>query len=442
MPSLVSQPGKALAGSVQIPGDKSISHRALMFAALAVGESRITGLLEGEDVMATAEAMRAMGATIVREGEGSWRVHGVGVGGLMEPDNIINMGNSGTSTRLLMGLLSTHDITAVMTGDASLRSRPMSRVTGPLSETGAEFTARDGKYLPVTIKGTDMPLPLDYTPPMASAQVKSAVLLAGLNTPGITRVREKIATRDHSERMLQAMGADIKTGDIAGERVISLVGQPELKPIILEVPGDISSSAFLLVAASIVPGSDVILKNVGTNPLRTGILDALLAMGADIQVMNKRELGGEPVADLRVRGTQLKGVTELSVDPSIMIDEFPVLFCAAATAEGISRFTGLEELRVKESDRLSAMAAGLKANGVELTEFDDGMEITGMAGKVPGGGTVETFLDHRIAMSFAVLGQMAEAPVIIDDASPIQTSFPTFIELLTGLGASMKVIDA
>jgi len=442
VPSLVSQPGKALAGSVQIPGDKSISHRALMFAALAVGESRITGLLEGEDVMATAEAMRAMGATIVREGEGSWRVHGVGVGGLMEPDNIINMGNSGTSTRLLMGLLSTHDITAVMTGDASLRSRPMSRVTGPLSETGAEFTARDGKYLPVTIKGTDMPLPLDYTPPMASAQVKSAVLLAGLNTPGITRVREKIATRDHSERMLQAMGADIKTGDIAGERVISLVGQPELKPIILEVPGDISSSAFLLVAASIVPGSDVILKNVGTNPLRTGILDALLAMGADIQVMNKRELGGEPVADLRVRGTQLKGVTELSVDPSIMIDEFPVLFCAAATAEGISRFTGLEELRVKESDRLSAMAAGLKANGVELTEFDDGMEITGMAGKVPGGGTVETFLDHRIAMSFAVLGQMAEAPVIIDDASPIQTSFPTFIELLTGLGASMKVIDA
>ena len=441
MPSLVSQPGKSLIGDVEIPGDKSISHRALMFAALAVGESRISGLLEGEDVLATAEAMRSMGATIHRVGAGEWRVHGVGVGGLMAPDNIIDMGNSGTSTRLLMGLISSHDITAVMTGDASLRGRPMSRVINPLSEMGAEFEARGGKFLPVTIKGTDMPMPLDFTPPMASAQVKSAILLAGLNTPGITRVREKVATRDHSERMLKAMGADITTVQQGGERVISLVGQPELTPINLEVPGDISSSAFLLVAASIVPGSDVTLRGVGMNPLRTGIIDALTAMGAGITVTNERELGGEPIADLKVRGAQLKAVEELPVDPSTMIDEFPVLFCAAATAEGISRFTGLEELRVKESDRLAAMAAGLKANGVAVTELDDGLEIAGLGGSIPGGGRVQTFLDHRIAMSFAILGQRANAPITIDDASPIQTSFPTFIDLMKGLGAGMELLN-
>ena len=439
MPNLVSKPQNALKGRALIPGDKSISHRALMLSALAVGESRISGLLEGEDVLATAAAMRAMGATVIRKSDGEWRVHGVGVGGLMEPDNIIDMGNSGTSTRLLMGLIASHDITVTMTGDASLRSRPMGRVINPLGDVGAQIEARGGKYLPITIKGTDTPLPLNYTPPMASAQVKSAVLLAGLNTPGITCVREKVATRDHSERMLKAMGANITTVQQGDERVISLIGQPELRPIVLDVPGDISSSAFLLVAASIVRGSDVTLERVGMNPLRTGIIDALQAMGADITVVNARELGGEPVADLHVRGTRLKAVTELPVDPSTMIDEFPVLFCAAATAEGTSRFTGLAELRVKESDRLAAMAAGLQANGVDVTEFEDGLEIKGAAGRIPGGGTVETSLDHRIAMSFAVLGQMADAAIIIDDASPIQTSFPTFIDLMTELGAGMKV---
>lgn len=439
MPSLVSQPQKALRGQVTIPGDKSISHRALMLAALAVGESRISGLLEGEDVLSTALAMRAMGATLERIGDGEWVVRGVGVGGLCSPDNIIDMGNSGTSTRLLMGLIASHDITVIMTGDASLRSRPMGRVTNPLSDIGAQIDAHEGKYLPAAIKGTHTPLPLDYTPPMASAQVKSAVLLAGLNTPGLTRVREKVATRDHTERMLSAMGAEITVEQQEGVRVVSLVGQPELQPITLEVPGDISSCAFLLVATSIVPGSDVTIMRVGMNPLRTGIVDALKAMGADIELLNERELGGEPVADLRVRSAQLKGVTELPVDPSTMIDEFPVLFCAAAVAEGISRFTGLEELRVKESDRLAVMAAGLKANGVELTEFEDGIEIVGCGNKVPGGGTVETFLDHRIAMSFAVLGQVAHKPIIIDDAAPIQTSFPTFIDLMTGLGAGLMV---
>lgn len=441
MTNLVTYPNAPLLGTVTVPGDKSISHRSLMLGALAVGESRIAGLLEGEDVLATATAMRAMGAKIEHLASGEWQVFGVGVGGLMPPDDIIDMGNSGTSTRLLMGLIASHDITVVMTGDASLRSRPMARVITPLREVGAIFQARDKQYLPVTVTGSALPMPLDYTPPMASAQVKSAVLLAGLNTAGITRVHERIPTRDHTERMLRAMGADITVEEQDGERIVSLVGQPELKPLTLTVPGDISSAAFLLVAASIIPGSDVLLESVGVNPLRTGIIYALKAMGADIQLVNERDLAGEPVADLRVKGSRLHGVTSLPVDPSTMIDEFPVLFVAAATAEGISRFDGLGELRVKESDRLLAMAVGLKANGVELQEFEDGLEIVGQGGKVPGGGGVQTCLDHRIAMSFAVLGQMAKAPITLDDASPIQTSFPAFVELLNGLGAGLKITD-
>jgi len=439
VPSLISQPNTALKGTVHVPGDKSISHRSLMLASLAVGTSEVTGLLEGEDVLATAAAMRAMGATIDRLGEGHWRIKGVGVGGLMEPDDVIDMGNSGTSTRLIMGLIASHPITVTMTGDASLRGRPMGRVTGPLSEVGARFSAREDKYLPLTVTGTDMPMPLDYTPPMASAQVKSAVLLAGLNTPGITRVRERVATRDHTERMRRAMGADITMTEEGGLRTVSLVGQPDLSPINLDVPGDISSAAFLLVAASIVPGSDVTIENVGLNPLRTGIVAALQAMCADIEVLNERQLGGEPVGDLHVRAARLHGVDSLPVDPSTMIDEFPVLFCAAAAAEGPSRFTGLGELRVKESDRLAVMAAGLKANGIAVEELPDGLVVPGTGGRVPGGGTVETHLDHRIAMSFSVLGLVADAPVTIDDASPVQTSFPVFIDLMKGLGAGLSL---
>lgn len=439
MPSLQSQPSSPLTGTTKVPGDKSISHRSLMLSALAVGKSRVTGLLEGEDVIATADAMRAMGATINRLDTGEWQVHGVGVGGLMTPDNIIDMGNSGTSTRLLMGLIASHDIEVTMTGDASLRGRPMGRVTVPLASVGATFRAREGKYLPATISGAAMPIPIDYTSPIASAQVKSAVLLAGLNTPGTTTVREKIATRDHTERMLSSMGADITVSEEDGYRVVSLKGQPELAPLKLEVPGDISSAAFLLAAASMIPGSDIMIENVGLNPLRTGIIGALKEMGARIEVLNERELGGEPVGDLKVTYNGLKGVTNLKVEPSTMIDEFPVLFCAAAIAEGTSRFTGLEELRVKESDRLAVMAAGLKANGVELTEFDDGIEIIGADGKITGGGTVATELDHRIAMSFSVLGQMATAPITIDDAAPIQTSFPVFIDLMKNLGAGLKI---
>lgn len=439
MPKLISSPNSALRGAVCVPGDKSISHRALMLSALAVGRSEVRGLLEGEDVLATAAAMRATGATINRLGDGRYEVYGVGVGGLSSPDDVIDMGNSGTSARLLMGLIATHDVTVTMTGDASLRSRPMSRVIDPLSEFGAEFSARNERFLPLTIKGTPQPLRLDYSPPMASAQVKSAVLLAGLNTPGRTIVREKVATRDHSERMLEAMGADIRISHEDGVRVISIEGQPELSPIAIDVPGDISSAAFLLAAASMVPGSDVTIEDVGLNPLRTGIIGALSAMGAHITTLSESTLGGEPVGTLKIKAAELNAVTDLAVDPSTMIDEFPVLFCAAAVANGVSRFTGLEELRVKESDRLKVMADGLAANGVKVEELPDGLVIHGAGGKVPGGGSVETNLDHRIAMSFSVLGQMAEAAITIDDASPIQTSFPGFADLMKGLGAGLVV---
>ncbi len=442
MPSLYSTPRHVLTGTTQVPGDKSISHRSLMLSGLAVGKSEITGLLEGEDVLATAAAMRAMGAKVERIGDGHWRVHGVGVGGLMEPDDVIDMGNSGTAARLLLGLLASHPIRVTMTGDASLRSRPMGRVIDPLSEVGAKFEARDGKYLPLTLTGSSMPMPIDYTTPMASAQVKSAVILAGLNTPGTTIVREKVATRDHTERMLTAMGANVSVEEKDGFYVVSLEGQPELTPITLQVPGDISSAAFVLAAVSIVPGSDVIIENVGLNPLRTGIIYALQAMGADITVLNEHMLGGEPVGDLHVKAAQLHGVSDLPVDPSTMIDEFPVLFCVAAVAEGKSHFKGLEELRVKESDRLAVMAAGLKANGVPVAETEDGLIIDGAGGQVPGGGAVETHLDHRIAMSFAVLGQMAKEQVTIDDEAPIRTSFPTFTALMTGLGAGLKVAES
>ncbi len=441
MPKLSASSNKSLQGTVSVPGDKSISHRSLMLSALAVGRSEVTGLLEGEDVLATATAMRAMGATINRIGEGHYEIYGVGVGGLMEPNDVIDMGNSGTSTRLLMGLIASHDINVMMTGDASLRGRPMGRVITPLTDMGAEVTAQDGKFLPLTIRGTDETLPIDYTSPVASAQVKSAILLAGLNTLGRTTVREKTATRDHTERMLTAMGANVTVEQEGDARIVSIDGQPELTPVSFEVPGDISSAAFMLVAASIIPGSDITLKGVGLNPLRTGILSALKSMGADVEILNEATLGGEPVGDIRVQAAALTGTSDIGTDPSTMIDEFPVLFCAAAVASGTSRFSGLEELRVKESDRLAAMAAGLKANGVELTEFEDGIEIVGAGGHVPGGGLVETHLDHRIAMAFSVLGQMAEAPITVDDAAPIQTSFPSFIDLMTGLGAGLGVSE-
>ena len=426
----------ALTGTAAVPGDKSISHRALMFGALAVGETVIDGLLEGEDVHATAAALRAMGANIVREESGRWRVHGVGVGGLLQPATALDMGNSGTSTRLLMGLVASHPVTATFVGDASLSGRPMGRVTEPLSLMGASFAAAPGGRLPLTMTGRCPAVPLRYILPVASAQVKSAVLLAGLNTPGRTVVVEAHATRDHSERMLRGFGADITVDEAPAGRAIGVTGEAELRPQWIVVPGDISSAAFLVVAALIVPGSRVRLTGVGVNPTRDGLLRVLALMGADIERVDARAVGGEPVADLVVTASALRGIeVPPEVAPS-MIDEYPVLFVAAALAAGTTTMRGLAELRVKESDRIAAMAAGLTACGVAVEELPDGLVVHGTGGDaVPGGATVAARLDHRIAMSFAVLGLHADRPVTVDDTRPIATSFPGFVALLRGLGA-------
>lgn len=424
-----------LAGRIRVPGDKSISHRALMLSALAVGESQVEGLLEGEDVLATAAAMRAMGATIVRGDDAIWRINGVGVGGLLQPQAALEMGNSGTSTRLLMGLVASHPITATFTGDASLSTRPMNRVIDPLSTMGAEFTASPGGRLPLMVRGLCPAVPITYRLPVASAQVKSALLLAGLNTPGITRVIEPVPTRDHSERMLAGFGAEISVEESDEGRIISLTGEAKLRPQSIVVPGDPSSAAFWMVAASIVPGSDVVIENVGLNPTRAGLVTVLRLMGADIVEQDPRVVGGEPVADLRVRHAALSGIeVPHDVAPS-MIDEYPVLFVAAAFASGRTIARGADELRVKESDRIAVMKAALEANGVPCEEHEDGLTIEGTGGDpIPGGGTVASRLDHRIAMSMAVAGLHAAQPIAIDDASPVATSFPSFFDLLTQLG--------
>jgi 3-phosphoshikimate 1-carboxyvinyltransferase len=423
-----------LKGRIRVPGDKSISHRSIMLGALAVGETRVTGLLEGEDVLATAAAMRSMGATIDRDADGTWRVHGVGVGGLMQPQQALDMGNSGTSTRLLMGLVASHPVTATFIGDASLSKRPMGRVIEPLSRMGADFTSAPGGRLPLTLRGIAPAVPIEYRLPVASAQVKSAVLLAGLNTPGITTVIEPVPTRDHSERMLCGFGAELSVEIGAdGARVIRLVGEAELKPQVIEVPGDPSSAAFFAVAALIVPGSDLVIENVGLNPTRAALFDVLRAMGGSIEEHNRRDVGGEPVADLRVRASPLSGI---DVDPAVvpsMVDEFPVLFVAAALAKGRTVTTGLEELRVKESDRIAVMRAALELAGARVTETEDGLIIDGTGGDpLPGtrDGAVATHLDHRIAMSMAVAGLASAGGVEVDDTRPIATSFPVFEALL------------
>lgn len=426
------RPRGPLTGRITVPGDKSISHRALMLAALAVGESRITGLLEGEDVLATAAALRAMGAEITREADGAWSVHGVGVGGLLQPDGPLEMGNSGTSTRLLMGLVASHGITASFTGDASLSRRPMGRVISPLEQMGATVHASHDGRLPLIVEGALPAVPISYTLPVASAQVKSAVLLAGLNTPGITSVIEPVPTRDHTERMLAGFGAELTVEDAAdGARIISVRGEADLNPQQLDVPGDPSSAAFFAVAALIVPGSDLLIENVGLNPTRAGLFEVLRDMGGSIEQLDRRTVGGEPVADLRVRHSALRGVT---VDPArapSMIDEFPALFVAAACAQGRTVTSGLEELRVKESDRLTAMAGGLTAIGATVEEAADGLIIDGTRGvPLPGGGPIAALLDHRIAMSMAIAGLASRDGVTVDDVAPIATSFPTFDTLL------------
>jgi 3-phosphoshikimate 1-carboxyvinyltransferase len=433
-------PTGPLTGSIRVPGDKSISHRALMLSALAVGTSRISGLLEGEDVLATAAAMRAVGAQIARTGEGAWQVSGIGAGSLLQPEAALDMGNSGTSTRLLMGLFASHPITVSLTGDASLSRRPMGRVIDPLSLMGADFAASSGGRLPLIERGAMPAVPITYRLPVASAQVKSALLLAGLNTPGITTVIEPVPTRDHSERMLRGFGADIETGVEDGARVIRIRGEAELRPQTIAVPGDPSSAAFFIVAALLVPGSALTVENVGLNPTRAGLIAVLRQMGGDIAESNPREVGGEPVADLLVRHSALSGI---EVDPALapsMIDEFPALFVAAALASGRTVTRGLDELRVKESDRLAAMARALALAGARVEEREDGLVIEGTGGEpLPGtpidGEAVATCLDHRIAMSMAVAGLASRQGVAIDDTRPIATSFPAFEALLAGAAA-------
>lgn len=427
-----------LTGTAEIPGDKSISHRALILGALAVGETRIEGLLEGQDVLDTATAMRAFGATVTRHGPGAWSVQGVGVGGFAEPDQVIDCGNSGTGVRLIMGAMATTPITATFTGDASLVKRPMGRVTGPLAEFGTQAVGRTGGRLPMTVVGAADPVPVRYTLPVPSAQVKSAVLLAGLNAPGQTVVIEPEATRDHTERMLRGFGAKVTVEDTPEGRVITLTGQPELRPQSVQVPRDPSSAAFPAVAALMVPGSDVLIPGVSRNPTRDGLYVTLLEMGADLTFENPRDEGGEPVADLRLRhGNKLVGIETPPHRAASMIDEFPILAVLAATAEGVTVMRGVKELRVKESDRIDAMARGLRACGVTVDETADTMTVHGMA-RVPGGATVATHLDHRIAMSFLVLGLVCDVPVTVDDASPIATSFPAFEGLMQALGAPIR----
>lgn len=426
-----------LKGTAEVPGDKSISHRALILGAMSVGETTIEGLLEGQDVLDTAKAMQAFGAEVTDHGGGSWSVHGVGVGGFAEPENVIDCGNSGTGVRLIMGCMATSPIVATFTGDASLNGRPMARVTDPLALFGTQAFGRTGGRLPMTIVGAQNPVPVRYATPVPSAQVKSAVLLAGLNTPGKTVVVEAEATRDHTERMLAGFGAEITVEDTDEGRVITLTGQPELTPQHIVVPRDPSSAAFPVCAALIVPGSDVLVPGIGLNPTRAGLYTTLREMGADLTYENMREEGGEPVADLRAKfSPDMKGIEVPPERAASMIDEYPVLSVVAANATGQTVMRGVKELRVKESDRIDAMATGLRANGVEIDDGPDWWTVIGQgAGNVAGGAECASHLDHRIAMSFLILGMASKAPVHVDDGGPIATSFPIFEPLMAALGA-------
>ncbi len=441
MTPLTSGTAGALNGRVRVPGDKSMSHRALILGSLAIGRSHVRGLLEGDDVLRTAAAMSALGATLARGADGAWSIDGVGIGGLAEPEEMLDLGNSGTGARLLMGLVAAHDITAFFTGDASLRRRPMARVAEPLSRMGARIVAREGGRLPLAVIGAAAPLPIEYRLPVPSAQVKSAVLLAGLGAPGATTVIEPLATRDHSERMLRHFGAAVTVAAEAGEaRRITLQGQPELRAADLTVPGDLSSAAFPTIAALLMPGSQVVIESVGVNPLRTGLFDTLREMGADLAFINERVEAGEPIADIAVRATRLSGVEVPAERAPRMIDEYPILAVAAAFARGRTVMHGLAELRVKESDRLGAIAQGLAACGVKLAVSGDTLAIEGADAPPAGGAAIATRLDHRIAMAFLVLGMAARQPTRIDDSETIGTSFPGFVALMNGLGAKIAPV--
>ena len=435
---MMSSPCGPLSGVAEVPGDKSISHRALILGALTVGETRITGLLEGEDVLDTARAMRAFGAEVTDHGGGAWSVHGVGVGGFREPGQVIDCGNSGTGVRLIMGAMATSPIVATFTGDASLNARPMARVTDPLALFGARAVGRSGGRLPMTVTGAADPLPVRYAVPVPSAQVKSAVLLAGLNAPGETVVIEREQTRDHTERMLAGFGATVAVETSTEGRVITLTGQPELQGRTISVPRDPSSAAFPVAAALIVEGSDITVPGIGLNPTRAGLYDTLVEMGARIDFANRREEGGEPMADLRVRFSELTGIEVPPERAVSMIDEYPILAALAALADGPTVMRGIRELRVKECDRIDAMARGLEACGIRIEEGTDYLIVHGRGPRgVAGGTTVSSRLDHRIAMSFLCLGLAAQAPIRVDDGAPIATSFPGFVALMRRLGAEI-----
>jgi 3-phosphoshikimate 1-carboxyvinyltransferase len=435
---LAARRSGALRGRVRVPGDKSISHRALIFGALTVGETPISGLLEGEDVINTANAMRALGATVERTGEGRWRLRGVGVGGFREPAGVLDFGNSGTGCRLVMGAVAGCPVTATFDGDASLRKRPMQRILDPVELIGAHaVNVTSGGRLPITLAGARDPIPIVYRTPVPSAQIKSAVLLAGLAAPGETVVVEAEASRDHTERLLAHFGADVRVeSEGSGGRKITLKGEPELAPAPVVVPADPSSAAFPMVAALLVPGSEVILTDVMTNPLRTGLITTLKEMGADIETLDLRSDVGEAMADFRVRASALRGVEVPAARAPSMIDEYPVLAVAASFAEGTTVMRGLKELRVKESDRLAAVADGLRVNGVAVEIDGDDLIVHG-TGRAGGGGTVITHMDHRIAMAFLVMGLASDKPVAIDDASFIATSFPGYVPMMRGLGAEL-----
>jgi 3-phosphoshikimate 1-carboxyvinyltransferase len=435
---LVARKSRGLKGRARVPGDKSVSHRSILLGLLTVGPTEVRGLLEGEDVIATTRASAALGATVRRIAPGHWSIHGMGIGSLLEPAAPLDFGNAGTGTRLAMGVVAGHPILATFDGDESLRRRPMRRVLDPLARMGATIVdEKQGGRLPVRLMGARDPIPIEFESPVASAQVKSAVLLCGLCAPGETTVIEKEATRDHTERMLAHFGAEIFVEPHGAHgRKIRLKGRPELQPKKITVPADPSSAAFPLVAALVVPGSDLILEGVLANPLRYGLVDTLIEMGANIEEVNRVDAAGEPVVDLRVRHSKLKGVDVPPERAPSMIDEYPVLAVAASFAEGTTRMRGLRELRVKESDRLAAVAAGLQVNGVEHEIVGDDLIVSGK-GSTKGGGTVATHMDHRIAMSFLVMGLASEKPVAVDDASLVATSFPGFAEMMRKLGAEI-----
>ena len=435
---MTSHKSGPLRGQADVPGDKSISHRSLILGALSLGETSIQGLLEGDDVLDTGKAMQAFGAEIINHGGGSWSVHGVGVGGFAEPDHVIDCGNSGTGVRLIMGAMATSPIAATFTGDGSLNKRPMGRVTDPLALFGAQSYGRSEGRLPLTLVGAAQPLPVRYQVPMPSAQVKSAVLLAGLNAPGQTVVIEKEATRDHTERMLVGFGAELTVEETDAGRVITLTGQPELRRQNIIVPRDPSSAAFPVCAALIVEDSDVLVPNIGLNPTRAGLFYTLQEMGADLTFENMREEGGEPVADLRAKfSPDMQGITVPPERTASMIDEYPILSVVASFAHGVTRMHGVKELRVKESDRIEAMATGLRAAGVTVQDGPDWWHVHGLGGAVKGGALAATHLDHRIAMSFLILGMGAHEGMSIDDGGPVATSFPIFEPLMAALGASI-----